>query len=483
MAQYPYLSHQDWLQWQSNPAYLGVNKQENLILDYNRSWISNEINSNIGLLQYERALLNSKNNNIGGVGLSILNNRVNYKELFNRFQASMGASYAMKLKKQVYLNFGLQGTYFADRVDNTGLITGSQYLPGWGFDPNSSNNEPLLNQNTQYFGISTGFFVYQESSFALADNYMGVSFKNFNQPVNSFDYEISRLPMQFNAMGGMRLTSGLRTKLLGELWYSSSGNGNLTLGAIYQINNLINQRNSEENIHLRLISRYSTNNKLFIGGQMLYNGFAIGVTYDVPINHTQERTYDSGFEVMLVLHRKARPFRGKRNRTKKDRKQSSKKTLIMQEPLLKANTSEQVIIPVEQTENADTIISVDQNTGNASVGDLIDDKPLEREVYFDFASNEITNASDELLMQFVANFFINKKTIIVVTGHTDDVGSIAYNKKLSIQRAESVKQKLLSYGVSEDKIQVNGMGEDQPIAPNDSNENRSKNRRVEITFY
>jgi len=482
MAQYPFFSHLDWLQWQSNPAYLGVNQQENLIFDYNRAWISNEVNSNTGLLQYDRALVNSKGRNVGGVGLSILNNRVNYREMFNRFQASLGAAYAMQIQRHVMLNFGLQGTYFADRVNNSGLVTGSQYIPGWGFDPNAGNNEPMSDLNTQYFGISAGLFLYKESSSALADNYLGVSVKNFNQPINSFYSEISRMPMQISAMGGLRLLQGLRNKLLGELWYSnSSGQGNLTLGAVYQLNNLINQRGSEENVHVRLISRYSTNNKFIVGAQALYNGFAIGASYDIPLSHTTERSYDSGFEVLLVLHRKTRPF--KKRERKKSKYKPIAKAIPQAEPVMNQDTlamEEEVIAASSEEHYPDT--SKD-HSGNASAGLLIDDKPVEGEVYFDFASKEMTEASETFLQQFVSAFYLQGKSMIIVTGHTDNMGGNAYNQQLSLNRAASVRQKLMSFGIDESQITIKGMGEEAPLVPNNSPENRAKNRRVEIAFY
>ena len=80
VAQYPVVSHMDWMHWQNNPAFLGVNQQENLMLNYNRSWISREVNSNTGILQYDRAFVTSDNRNIGGIGASILNNKVNYRD-------------------------------------------------------------------------------------------------------------------------------------------------------------------------------------------------------------------------------------------------------------------------------------------------------------------------------------------------------------------------------------------------------------------
>jgi OOP family OmpA-OmpF porin len=124
-----------------------------------------------------------------------------------------------------------------------------------------------------------------------------------------------------------------------------------------------------------------------------------------------------------------------------------------------------------------------KSRGDANVGELIDDKPLTGKVYFDFASREITDDSETFLREFISQFYLREKSVIVVTGHTDDVGTNQFNQKLSLQRAAAVRQKLISFGINEEQVVINGKGEEEPLVPNNSEERRAKNRRVEITFY
>jgi OOP family OmpA-OmpF porin len=70
--------------------------------------------------------------------------------------------------------------------------------------------------------------------------------------------------------------------------------------------------------------------------------------------------------------------------------------------------------------------------------------------------------------------------VIVAVGHTDSVGTDAYNQKLSIRRAEAVKKHLVSQGIEARRIYVEGKGEAQPVADNKTAEGRAKNRRVQI---
>ena len=70
--------------------------------------------------------------------------------------------------------------------------------------------------------------------------------------------------------------------------------------------------------------------------------------------------------------------------------------------------------------------------------------------------------------------------VIIAVGHTDSVGSDAYNQKLSIRRSEAVKAYLVSKGIEKNRVYTEGKGEKQPIADNKTAEGRAKNRRVEI---
>jgi OmpA-OmpF porin, OOP family len=70
--------------------------------------------------------------------------------------------------------------------------------------------------------------------------------------------------------------------------------------------------------------------------------------------------------------------------------------------------------------------------------------------------------------------------VVIAIGHTDSIGSDAYNQKLSVRRAESVKAYLVSKGVEPNRIYTEGKGEKQPVASNKTKDGRQKNRRVEI---
>jgi outer membrane protein OmpA-like peptidoglycan-associated protein len=83
----------------------------------------------------------------------------------------------------------------------------------------------------------------------------------------------------------------------------------------------------------------------------------------------------------------------------------------------------------------------------------------------------------EQVLKFMAN---NPTLRMEISGHTDNVGSHDYNSRLSQSRAEEVVKFLVERGIDALRLDAIGYAFDQPIAPNDTPENRAKNRRVEF---
>ena len=69
---------------------------------------------------------------------------------------------------------------------------------------------------------------------------------------------------------------------------------------------------------------------------------------------------------------------------------------------------------------------------------------------------------------------------MVIHGHTDNVGDPEGNKRLAAKRADAVKKYLIEQGVKESRLKILAQGSDKPIAENDTEEGREKNRRVEV---
>ncbi len=103
-------------------------------------------------------------------------------------------------------------------------------------------------------------------------------------------------------------------------------------------------------------------------------------------------------------------------------------------------------------------------------------------VTFAFNSADLNAQFFPVLDKVAATLAEYNKTVIEVAGHTDSVGSDAYNLQLSDRRANSVAAYLASHGVDRSRMVTVGAGEAHPIASNDTDAGRAQNRRVEITI-
>jgi OOP family OmpA-OmpF porin len=101
-------------------------------------------------------------------------------------------------------------------------------------------------------------------------------------------------------------------------------------------------------------------------------------------------------------------------------------------------------------------------------------------VEFDFDKSTIKQGYDKDINDLAKVMKDYPYLNVVIEGHTDNIGTAAYNKKLSQRRAEAVKQYLVEQdGINANRITAVGFGFDRPIATNDTEEGRQKNRRVE----
>ena len=105
---------------------------------------------------------------------------------------------------------------------------------------------------------------------------------------------------------------------------------------------------------------------------------------------------------------------------------------------------------------------------------------IEEKIYFETGKAIILPKSYSILNSVAQAMKDYARISVEVQGHTDSDGSAAYNRKLSDQRANSVRQYLIDAGISEERLQAKGYGEDKPIDTNATPEGKERNRRVEF---
>ncbi|CAE6490139.1 outer membrane protein OmpA-like peptidoglycan-associated protein [Nitrosomonas nitrosa] len=127
-----------------------------------------------------------------------------------------------------------------------------------------------------------------------------------------------------------------------------------------------------------------------------------------------------------------------------------------------------------ESATAGTGVQVSQTADNRLMLNIPSD------ISFDTGRADIKPNFRPILDSFATSLLNNPGTTIMIVGHTDNTGTDTINNPLSVNRAASTRDYLVSRGVPIQRIQIDGRGSYQPIAPNDSAYNRAKNRRVEI---
>ena len=102
------------------------------------------------------------------------------------------------------------------------------------------------------------------------------------------------------------------------------------------------------------------------------------------------------------------------------------------------------------------------------------------DAFFDFDKAVLKPEGKAKLDDLVAKVKGINLEVIIAVGHTDSVGTDAYNQKLSVKRADAVKAYLVSQGIEKNRVYTEGKGEKQPVADNKTAAGRAKNRRVEV---
>jgi outer membrane protein OmpA-like peptidoglycan-associated protein len=108
---------------------------------------------------------------------------------------------------------------------------------------------------------------------------------------------------------------------------------------------------------------------------------------------------------------------------------------------------------------------------------------FESGLMFDFDSDALRPTTRVNLDALARNLQEDPKTNLLIVGHTDATGTDTYNKDLSVRRADAAGRYIIGQGVAQARIGTGGLGEEEPVATNDTEAGRQQNRRIEVAIY
>jgi len=132
----------------------------------------------------------------------------------------------------------------------------------------------------------------------------------------------------------------------------------------------------------------------------------------------------------------------------------------------------------DEEDQCPTIAGIAANKGCADLQPLVD--AASSKLKFATGSNQLTKKQTAPLNSLIQLMADNATIQLEIGGHTDNVGSLTINEKLSLSRAKVVMQYLIKKGIDVKRLSINGFAFNQPIADNKTSQGRAMNRRVEI---
>jgi type IX secretion system PorP/SprF family membrane protein len=410
-----------------------------------------------------------------GIGLTFLDDRSGQNGIFQ--VQEIGLSYAIRVKiaRNQSLYYGIRAMYESRQFSLNGLYTGTQYIPGRGFNTSLGNGETPDDFRQQFFTFSTGISweVTQRDGTPIAQ--AGFALFDINKVDQSFFSGESVAPLTAILEGNLHLTGPTRFWLDPVALISFGQRTDVNLGTIwgYQLD--------EGNV--QLMTRYVLGRYAIAGLQYERSNLALGVSYDIPI-HDQVGNQGS-FELGIKI-----------KRLMKSKDKRIKREISPDQPLLTKSEVIPALNPVKPQKPIPAILpSIEpkkvvfyrsSEAGEARAGDLIY-YPYVNEnstltFRFDVNSTQLTSDAVTYLEDIARLLMDNPSLRIQITGHTDNVGEESYNEKLALSRARRIRDLLVQNGVESGRMDVNGKGEREPVAENDTEAGREKNRRVVFTI-
>ena len=432
-----------------NPAYAGLSGCTEVNFSHMNQWTKVE---GAPVTNYLSA--NTRLGKSFGIGGNVLIDQIG---MYQNISASGSAAYGITFAKYHMIRLGISGGYFQTRLDPTGAIA---------FD----NADVIVNGGVQ-------------SSNALStDAGLLYKFKRFQISFASQQLLETRSNFNYSQLEGY----GLKRHFTGYTEYEFILNKTLSLtpSALYRgvSNNHQLDFNADLNyndfihgglgyrMHVGLIGRIGINiRKLFF----------IGYAYEVPMQNIA--SYGGGsHEIALGLKfcKKDKKELPEDNLTAVDPMTRSVDTLRLVEQKVDTITIVERVVDTLIVERIDTVYMDGSGTSNREVKKAL--VTAADQLEFENDKSIILKKSYGDLEALTNLLLIRGDLNISLAGHTDNVGTEAYNMRLSKNRVEAVKKFLMANGIAASRIRTNHFGESKPITENKTQEGRSRKSRVEL---
>lgn len=491
-AQYFQFSQYNFTPQRINPALVASSDDAQVAFVYRNQSTDGGFRLNTNSLNAMYPLQSRQGNRWSGVGISLLDDRSGQGGIFVTQEAGLSYAINIAVADDQSLSLGAKGLYQGRRIDLGGLYTGSQYIPDRGFDESLSPGENFGELKSDYFTFSMGLHWQKEDKDGTVAGYWDVSFFDINRPEEEF---LDAFPLNptLVAGGGFRIYRGNQLSVFPQVLYTRCASNNVVnAGATFRYD--LNATGKESRQHVDLITSFVYKRSAVIGIQFHNERFGVGVSYDFPVfYHNVANT--GAVEVGFVLKKEV-------IKNKRDRKKSKNKGEPVAQQPKRLAASVGVRKPMRPKVNRDSA-SVQQSPSQTTMSErlrqkqdsiaalgvagMIQHDPLVLEkatlrFNFEFNSAAPSPEARDYLDDLVNALKDNPDLRLQLIGHTDNVGSDKFNLRLSLSRAQAIKDYVVERGIDASRVTVDGKGLREPLNSNANPEEQALNRRVEMTI-
>lgn len=491
MGQYFQYSQYNFTPTRINPAMTGLTRYASATTVYRHQETGGglSINSNFVNLTYP-LLQSSTGRPWSGIALSLHNDQS--AAIFKTQEASLTYAVHIQLSRFQTLSFGAKALFQSRKVGLDGFYTGSQYIQDRGFDLTQSSGENFSELRNSFKTFSAGFYWQEVDKKGRTLKQVGASLYDFNKPKDSFLGSVSQLPGTFVVHAAAETYSQGTFHLIPEGLFTFSG-GTSMLNAGLRFQKELNVQAKKPSDLVDVMLRYAVRRSAIAGIQLHREKLSVGISYDFPLfykNPSNIGTIEFGIELRSLVSTRAQKQVAKRRKAAEERQQQLS---LRQKPKTDSTRTPgpAVVAKVDSIPAPlpEVVIekSQEQVTPSAQAGQLKQEPMIVERVTlhfpFEFNSAELDDTTENFLDELAATLLQDENLKMNIEGHTDNIGSDKFNLRLSHKRAEVVRQHMIKKGIAPERLSAEGKGLREPITDNLTEENRAKNRRVEITVY
>jgi type IX secretion system PorP/SprF family membrane protein len=491
-AQYFQFSQYNYTGQRINPALVATSDYVSVSFDYRHQLTAGGFNLNSNFLDVSYPFIARNGTRWSGVGLSFMDDRTGGSMLFQTQEAAISYALNIALSKRQSLALGAKVLYQNNRMNMDGLFTGSQFIPDRGFDESLFNGESQALLQSNHVSLNLGLLWQQVDRRRNLLAHAGFSFFDFNKPNDSFLEESNSLNSTAVATLGFTAYKKQQWSILPEMLITLNSNTTVfNIGTItrYQLTN----RYKGFNDHLDLLTKMVPGRSVILGFQLHRELFSLGLSYDFPAGEGSVSN-TGALEIGLSLRKLVK--RAKRAQSDKRKNEQTKKVkpVVTNTTLSKNENDSTETKPIESAIAVGEVETMSNRLKHKqdSIAALAQAGVIRHEPYvveqatlhfnFEFNSADLDEESSRYLEDLSKAMLDNPQLKIKLMGHTDNVGSDKFNLKLSIYRAQAIKDFIVGKGVRAERIMADGKGLREPLNANKTEQERAINRRVELTI-